>query len=200
MLGEVASSQLITTAGAQVGDALLLVKPAPIEGGALVALERGAMLLARGYEPAVIERARNFLRDPGISVLAAARRARKLAPIHSMHDPTEGGVVTGLLEIGRAARVGLRVDLDAVPLLPESVALCREFDLDPLGTIASGSILMTAASRYADRLLSGLSEAGYPSAVIGEVTPEEAGLVAHRSGRAAIWPTFAVDEITKLFR
>ena len=40
MLGEVTPDRLITTAGAQVGDVVLLVKPVPIEGTALIALER----------------------------------------------------------------------------------------------------------------------------------------------------------------
>ena len=41
MLGEIAKERLITTAGARPGDAVLLVKPVPIEGTALIALERG---------------------------------------------------------------------------------------------------------------------------------------------------------------
>ena len=80
------------------------------------------------------------------------------------------------------------------------MALCREFDLDPLGTIASGSILMTVSADEAERLVQGLTDAGYPSAVIGEITPAAQGLIAHRSGRSVEWPLYLADEITKIFR
>jgi hydrogenase expression/formation protein HypE len=200
MLGEVSPERLRTTASAQPGDVVLLIKPIPIEGTALIALERAETLRARGYDEAFIRRAQGFLKDPGISVVAPALLAAETAEIHAMHDPTEGGVATGLLEIATAAGAGIEIDLDAIPILPESAALCREFGLDPLGVIASGSILLTAIARAAPRLLDTLAAAGYPTAIIGRITPREAGFVAHRSGAPVPWPTFATDEITKVFR
>jgi len=199
MLGEVTPDRLITTAGAQVGDVVLLVKPVPIEGTALIALERAGALRERGYSPAFIARAQGFLHEPGISVVAPARLAAATAEVHAMHDPTEGGVMTGLLEIARAAGTGLAVDLDAIPILMEAATLCREFGLDPLGTIASGSILLAAPEEAAPKLVATLGAAGYPTARIGRVTRPEDGLVAMRAGERVPWPIYAVDEITKLF-
>ena len=198
-LGEVAKERLITTAGARIGDAVLLVKPAPIEGTALIALERAAVLRERGYDAAFIARCQGYLHRPGISVVAPARLALDAAEVHAMHDPTEGGVMTGLLEIARAAGVGVTVELDAIPVPPESAILCREFGLDPLGTIASGAILLTAAAADAERLIERLSAAGYPTARIGQITPAQDGLVALRRGEPVPWPTFVSDEVTKLF-
>ena len=77
-------------------------------------------------------------------------------------------------------RSGLQVDLDKIPVLPEGAVLCREFGLDPLGTIASGSILLTAPQPGAERLIDVLTEAGYPSVIIGRVTPPSGGLIGHR--------------------
>ncbi len=199
MLGEVARDRLILTAGAQPGDAVLLVKPAPIEGTALIALEREAELRRRGYSWKFIADAQRFLHEPGISVVAPALLAAETAAIHAMHDPTEGGVLTGLLEVARGAGVGLAIDLDAIPVPPESAALCREFGLDPLGTIASGAVIVVAPEVEADRLIAVLQAAGYPAARIGRVTPSAAGLVARRDGQMVPWPMFAVDEITKIF-
>lgn len=107
--------------------------------------------------------------------------------------------MTGLLEIARVAEVGLTIDLDAIPIPPESAILCREFGLDPLGTIASGAILMTAAHADAGHLAAILAAAGYPTARIGSVTPASEGLIARRSGRPVPWPLFAADEVTRLF-
>ncbi len=116
-----------------------------------------------------------------------------------MHDPTEGGVMTGLLEMGRGAGVGLEIDLDAIPIAPEGAVLCREFGLDPLGTIASGAVLMAVAGHDASRLVRLLAEQGYPATEIGRVTDAAGGLVARRGGEPVEWPQFATDEITKIF-
>jgi hydrogenase expression/formation protein HypE len=199
MLGEVLPERLITTAGARPGDAVMLVKPVPIEGTALIALERAGALRERGYSEEFIVRAQRLLHDPGISVVEPALLAAASAPVHAMHDPTEGGVATGLLEIARAAGVGLTVHLDAIPLLPESEKLCREFGLDPLGTLASGALLLTVEDRDAGKLAQALAAAGYPSAVIGQVTPFAGEMVALRAGDRVPWPEFAADEVTAIF-
>ena len=199
MLGEVAPDKLIRTAGAQPGDLVLLVKAAPIEGTALIALERAAELRSRGYDDAFLQRCQGFLRAPGISVVAPALLAAETGEVHAMHDPTEGGIMTGLLEMGRGAGVGLRIDLDAVPILPEGEVLCREYGLDPLGTIASGAILMAVSRPAATDLCAMLAQAGYLTSIIGAVTPPEEGLRALRRGAPVPWPTFPTDEITKLF-
>jgi hydrogenase expression/formation protein HypE len=199
MLGEVAPDRLIMTAGARPGDAMLLVKAAPIEGTALIALERHEALRARGYDEAFIRRCQAYLHEPGISVVKPALLAAEIAEVHAMHDPTEGGVMTGLLEMGRGAGVGLEIDLDAIPIVTEGAALCREFGLDPLGTIASGAVLAAVAERDADRVVRRLSAEGYPTTRIGRVTELARGLVARRSGQRVEWPVFATDEITKIF-
>ncbi len=199
MLGEVSRDRLIRTAGAQVGDAVLLVKPIPIEGTALIALERAPELRQRGYAEEQIVQAQNYLHNPGISVVAPALLAAETGLVHAMHDPTEGGVITGLLEIARAAGVGLCVDLDAIPISALSERLCREFGLDPLGTLASGAVLLTAAQADARRLCDQLGAAGYPTSQIGVVTEASEGLVALRAGRPVPWPAFATDEVTRLF-
>lgn len=199
MLGEVAPGRLIMTAGARPGDIVLLVKQAPIEGTALIALERAEALRARGYAEDFIRRCQRFLHEPGISVVKPALLACEVAEVHAMHDPTEGGIMTGLLEMGRGAGVGLDIDLDAIPIAPEGAALCREFGLDPLGTIASGAVLVSVAARDEAVLTRALSDEGYPTTKIGGVTEARDGLVARRHGERVDWPSFATDEITKIF-
>ncbi len=77
--------------------------------------------------------------------------------------------------------------------------LCREFRLDPLGTLASGAVLIVTAPEDAIVLCAVLSDAGYPAQVIGWVTPAEMRLVAQRDGERVPWPVFPADEITRLF-
>jgi hydrogenase maturation factor len=199
MLGEVERAALVTKEGARIGDAILLVEAVPIEGTALIALERAGQLRERGYSPEFIEEAQGLLHAPGISVVEPALLAAGTGLVHAMHDPTEGGVITGLVEIARSTDAGLEIDLDAIPVLPAGAILCREFGLDPLGTLASGAVLIVTAPEHAAALCDTLADAGYPAQVIGRITPPETGLVALRDGEHVPWPVFPADEITRLF-
>lgn len=199
MLGEVPKDRLVTTAGARVGDVLLLTKGIPLEGTAIIAREKEAELARRGVPPLVVERAKRFLREPGISVVPEARLASELGAAHSMHDPTEGGLATALWELAEAAGVGLRVEREPIPVLPEGERLCREFGLDPLGTIASGSLLLTSAPADAARMLDRCRREGIDCARIGEVVPRGDGVTLVEGGRLCPLPLFPQDEVTKIF-
>src|SRR5262245_30654141 len=199
MLGEVAKDQLVTTGGARVGDVLLITKGVPLEGTAVLARERGDEARRRGVSAGVIERARSMLRQPGISVVPEARLACEAARIHAMHDPTEGGIATACWELAQAADVGLRVDRERIPVLPEGRLLCEAFGLDPLGTIASGSLLLAVGADEADSVVSACRGAGIECAAIGHVTPASAGVILTSGGVGRPMRCFAQDEITKVF-
>jgi len=198
MLGEVAREQLVTSNGARVGDAILLTKGVAVEGTAIIARER-ASELADEYPGNFLARCRNFLRDPGISVLPEARIALRTARVHAMHDPTEGGLATGLWELAQASGVGLRIDRAAIPILPETAALCTRYDLNPLGIIASGSLLLALAPEDAQPVIAALESEGIPAAAIGEVVAPEEGLTLITDGGAQELPRFEPDEIARLF-
>jgi hydrogenase expression/formation protein HypE len=199
MLGEVAKDRLVTTAGARVGDAVLLTKGVPLEGVAIIAREKERELLARGVPAAVVRTARGFLRTPGISVLREAEIACAVARVHAMHDPTEGGIATALHELATAAGVGLRIERDRIRVLPEGQALCAAFGLDPLGVIASGALLLTLAPDDAGLVLNALARASIDGHVIGEVVPAEQGVTLAAGGRRWPLPMFTRDEIARLF-
>src|SRR5438477_6168978 len=199
MLGEVAKDRLVTTGGARVGDAVVLTKGVPLEGAAIIAREKEAELRARGVSPATIRKARNFLRVPGLSVLPEVAIACELAPVHAMHDPTEGGVATALVELADAAGVGLRIDRDRIIVLPEGRTLCEAFGLDPLGTIASGALLLTLAPADAGLVLHALARESIDCHFIGQVVPAEQGVTLVQGTRQWPLPTFARDEIARLF-
>lgn len=199
LLGEVPRGQVVRTSGAQPGDVLLLAGTVPVEGTSIIARELRNTLLERGWDAAELDLAAHYLYDPGISVLTPARIAAAHGLVTAMHDPTEGGIITGLCEIAQAAGVGLVIDLDAISVPALAARLCAEFSLDPLGTIASGALLATAPATAAAELCQRWQEAGWPAAVIGQVVPCEQGLQAQRAGQSVALPLFVVDEITKLW-
>jgi hydrogenase maturation factor len=199
MIGEVTKRDLLTTAGAQPGDAILLVKGIPIEATSLIAREKEAVLLERGYEPDWIARAQRFLWEPGISVLKAAQLAAAHPGVHAMHDPTEGGLATGIHELAHAAGAGAWVLAERIPILPEGQRLCDEFGLDPLGCIASGALLVAVTPEQADALQAAYERVNIPSAVIGTLTEAEKGLWLQQLDVLVPLPRFDVDEITRIF-
>jgi hydrogenase maturation factor len=198
MLGEVARDKLVTTGGARVGDAIVLTKGVPLEGAAIIAREREPELRARGIRAATIARAKRFLREPGLSVLPEAEIACELAAVHAMHDPTEGGVATALHELASAAGVGLRIDRSRIAILPEGAELCGAFGLDPLGTIASGALLLALAPAEAGIVIHAFAREGIDAHYIGHVVTRDQGLLLVDGTRQEPLPIFEQDEITKI--
>ncbi|KPK63114.1 MAG: hypothetical protein AMK73_05375 [Planctomycetes bacterium SM23_32] len=198
MLGEVAADRLVDKAAMRPGDRVLLTKGVPVEATAIMALERGRELAAN-FPEETVRRAEAFLDDPGISVLPEALAACAAGEVHAMHDPTEGGVATGLWELAEAAGCGLHVDADRIPVLEPGGAFCRHFALDPLGTISSGTLLICAPPKDAEQIATAIQATGTQCADIGEVRPREEGTTMRRGGKSGPIPVFPQDEITKLF-
>jgi hydrogenase maturation factor len=151
-----------------------------------------------GLGGSFLERCRGFLHDPGISVVRDAAVATSAGKVHAMHDPTEGGLATGLWELSEAAGVGLVVDESAIPILPETQTLCAQLGLDPLGLIASGTLLLAVAAGDAAPILSALESAGIAATRIG-VVEREPGVVLRSATGERPFPRFERDEITRLF-
>ena len=134
------------------------------------------------------------------SVVTDARVALAAGEIHAMHDPTEGGVATGLLELATASGVGLEVFAEQLVVSEDSRRLCAAFDLDPLGVISSGALLIGCAPASTPAITGALEDAGIPCARIGRTCPSDVGLhVRAANGARTDLPRFAVDEIARLF-
>ncbi|MEJ2209696.1 MAG: AIR synthase family protein [Anaerolineae bacterium] len=197
LLGEVEKGDLVRTGGARVGDDVILTKGIAIEGTAILAREAGERLAGRvGGE--LVERGRRFLHDPGISVLQDARVAVRSGRVHAMHDPTEGGLATGLWELAHASGKGIVVDLDRVHLFDETASFCRALDLDPLGLIASGALLLAAEAGDSAGIVAALRQAGIDAAVIGQVVDGPARVQARDGDGLRRLPVFEQDELTRV--
>jgi len=199
MLGEVEKERLVSTRDIRPGDSIILTKGIAVEGTAILAREKAAEL--RSHLPeAFLKRCRGFLHDPGISVLPEAQVATTAARVHAMHDPTEGGLATALRELAVAGRVGLRIQRDAIQVLPETEALCTQLGLDPLGLIASGALLIATAPSATDRVMEALASEGIQASIIGIATdnPDELILIGPEGGEEPL-PEFPRDELARLF-
>ncbi|MGD9873419.1 MAG: AIR synthase family protein [Kiritimatiellia bacterium] len=179
MLGTVDPGRIIKTSGARAGDVVIMTRGVCIEGAALLALDRpveSKFILGEERWKKVC----NYLHDPGISVVRDARIACEAADVHAMHDPTEGGLNMGLYEMAAASKLGVEVDEDSVLFMDEAVELCERFAMDPLRTLASGTLLIAAAPGEADRILAAYQRNNVRAAVIGRMVPE--GFTVFRKG------------------
>ncbi len=197
LLGEVPRAELVEPGRAHPGDLIIMTKGLAIEGTAILAGERETEVTRR-HGAAFAARCRDFLHRPGISVVREATIARA-AGASGLHDPTEGGLATGLRELAGAAGLGLEIDRHAIPIYPESARLCVDYGLDPLGLIASGSLLIVTPPDAAGQIVADLGEAGIVGTIIGRFTPAPQGLRMRQAGEVLPLPEFAVDEIAQLF-
>ena len=198
MLGEVEKEDLVRTAGVQVGDHIIQTKGIAIEGTAVLAREMAERLAAKvGAE--LVARARRFLQEPGISVVPDARIVCGAGRPHAMHDPTEGGLATGLWELAHASGKRLIVDLAAVHQYPETTAFCQALALDPVGLIASGSLLVAAAPNESAQMVEALSQEGIEASVIGRAVEGPTSVQVETPDGLALLPIFEQDELTRLF-
>jgi len=197
MIGTVDAGRLLKPGGARVGDAILMTKAVGIEGTALLAREKHDELLEI-MSPEQLFQVIKLLRRPGISVVRDAEVVTQVPGVHALHDPTEGGVAMGVRELAQAAGRGAALLADALPILPETRMICDHFELDPLGLLGSGSLLVAADPLRADAIMTHARVAGIVIARVGEILPAEDGFVLiERSGSRPL-PPFEADEVTRV--
>ena len=197
MLGEVEQDKLILTGGAQEGDSIVVTKGIAIEGTALLAREKASQLLQAGMSQEEIDKAASLLNVPGISVLHDARVACASSQVHSMHDVTEGGLVTGLREVAKASGLGLAIEESSVPILSECQEVCEALGLDPLGLLASGALLITLPTADVPGLLTSLEGEGINGFEIGTMIEAAEGLQMVEFHGETPLPEFSRDELAR---
>ena len=196
MMGEASKEDYVTTGGARPGDVVILTKGAGIEGTAVLA-EDLAWVLEDKVEASVIQAAKQLVNR--ISVVPEARRAVELGGVHSLHDPTEGGLLNGVWEMAEAAGVGVEIIESKIPIAPETRAVCEALSVDPLKLMGSGALLIVLERRKAEKLLSSLSEIDVEASVIGEIKyPEERRVLVKADGSKVELEAVDQDEVYRV--
>ena len=197
MAGSVSKQALIDKRNMAKGDRVFLTKGVAVEGTAIIAREFAERLKKSGMAQKEIDQCKRFLDN--ISVIAEAKIAAAMKGTSAMHDVTEGGLATALEELSFAGNHKIKVFTDHIYVFPETQKICNLFKIDPLGLIGSGSLLICCRRLAGDKLVDGIRAAGIEIACIGEVMDSGQGIIALKGKARVPWPTFEVDEITKLF-
>jgi hydrogenase expression/formation protein HypE len=197
MAGTVTKERLIDKRNIQPGDSVLLTKALAVEGTAVIARDHGDRLRALGMAKSDIEACKQLL--SAISILEEAKIAGDSGWAVAMHDVTEGGLATALVELSIAGGYRIQINMDDIPVFEITQKMCGLLHIDPLGLIGSGSLLICCRPDKSDPLMKKINSAGINIARIGEVVEAGCGIEAVSQRKAAIWPSFEVDEITRLY-
>ncbi len=114
--------------------------------------------------------------------MIAAVLAEAGGAVHTMRDPTRGGLSATLNEIAGSSGVGMEIDEMAVPVRTEVQSACELLGLDPVYVANEGKAVFFVAPEAAERVLAVLRAhpLGLEAARIGRVTAEHPRmLVAH---------------------
>ena len=186
--GTVHPDELISNAGARVGDLLVLTKPLGV-GAITTARKRGNRdddLLARGVATMT-------------ALNATASAAARAAAAHAMTDVTGFGLLGHLHSLGRASGVAAVVDASAVPAIEGALELLAGDDAVSGGSRRNREYAATFTSFAADvaesrrRLVCDATTSGgllvavapaaaptLPGPVVGEIVDGEPGAISVR--------------------
>jgi hydrogenase expression/formation protein HypE len=104
--------------------------------------------------------------------------------VHTLRDPTRGGVAATLNEIAKTAGVGIALDERAFPIPAGVRDACGLLGLDPLYVANEGKLLAFVPPEGAEAVLAAMRAhpLGARATVIGSCVAEHRGMVVARTG------------------
>ncbi len=122
--------------------------------------------------------------------------------VHTMRDPTRGGLASTLNEIAIASGVGIAIDETALPVRPEVQSACELLGLDPVYVANEGKAVFFVAPEAAALVLGVLRAhpLGRDAAQIGHVTTQHPGMLVARTamGSNRVIPTQIGEQLPRI--
>ena len=177
-------------------DIVFLVNEIGIEGASIIAREKYEEL-KKYFSEKYLNKIKNSIKNPGISISKEAKKLWENLKIKYMHDPTEGGISTGLYEISESKNTGLLIDLKKLRFYKPVIKFCKIFNLNPLGIISSGCIIGITGKKYEKKLIDFCRKNKMKVEIIGKVIKEK-GVFYKADDELKKLPRFQRDEINKL--
>lgn len=170
-IGIARKHEYVTSSGAKPGDDVIVTKALALEGTAILASDFEDVLKTR-ISLEKLQKAQSFIDK--ISVIQDGLTAARVG-ITAMHDITEGGLLEACYEVAEASGTGVEIYLDKLPILPETVAICDFFGIDPLGLISSGSMLICTPN--GEKVIKALEEKGIAATLVGKITADQSKII-----------------------
>ena len=99
--------------------------------------------------------------------------------VHTLRDPTRGGLATALNEIAQTSKVAMELDEASLPVDPAVAGVCELLGLDPLYLANEGKLICVVQGDQAERALAVMNKhpLGGRGAIIGRVMAGHPGRV-----------------------
>jgi hydrogenase expression/formation protein HypE len=103
--------------------------------------------------------------------------------VHTLRDPTRGGLATSLCEIAAASSVGIQIDAQSVPVREDVKGACEILGLDPLFVANEGKLVAFVPKASTAAVLKAMHHTveGKEARVIGRAVADHAGMVFMRT-------------------
>ena len=156
----------------RTGDVILISGPIGRHGMAMMAARESI-----GFETTITSDTATLW--PMVDALRRATNGR----VHTLRDPTRGGVASALNEIAAASCTGMLLDEAVIPVPPDVLAACEMLGLDPLYVANEGVLVAMLPADVAEAALASMRSfaIGAGAVRVGEVVAEHPGMVAMRT-------------------
>ena len=173
---------------AQTGDVLILTKGAAIATTGILAYAF-PNIIEREFGWKFLKQAQGFLHRFSIvkDALTAASIGVRQDGVTSMHDVTEGGVLSGLFELVSASGKGAKISTGEIQIAEETRQVCKLFEIDPMNALGEGSLVISVRPEKSERVQRALQGVAITSFRVGEVTESGAPIVLEsKSGESML--------------
>ena len=160
-------------ARAQPGDAVIVSGPIGRHGIAIMTAREGLAFEAEVTSDSA-----------ALTPLVNALRERVGDAVHTLRDPTRGGVASALNEIAAAAGIGIALEEHLLPIPGPVAAACEMLGFDPLYVANEGLLVAFVPEARADEAVSALRShpLGRAATRIGRCVRDHAGMVVLNTG------------------
>jgi len=177
----------LTPSMARNGDQIILTKGAAVETTAILA-RVFPKTIKRALGTSLFERAWESLSHVSTveDALAAVSIGIHTKGVTAMHDATEGGVISAVMELAYASNLGAELTLTNIRIPEETEKICKLFCIDPLRSLSEGSLIVTCNPEHTQRLPNRLHRAAVNPQVIGSLTSRTRQVYALSKNRKRI--------------
>ncbi len=171
-------NQYVSPKFAKAGDKIIITKGPAIEASGIFAAalpkvmeEKFGLEFAKKVEKIFYKMS---VVDDGITAISVGVRDEGVS---AMHDATECGIWGALFEMGHAAKCGVRIEKEKIVIEDGVLQICDFLGIDPYASISEGTLVITCRPNKADAIVKALAKKDIKSSVVGELTPQSAGMV-----------------------
>ena len=118
-----------------------------------------------------------------LHTLVAAMLEAGGGAVHTLRDPTRGGLGASLCEIANSSNAGVEIDARAIPVRAEVQGACELLGIDPIFVANEGKLVAFVEAAYADRIVEAmrLTPQGTDAVIIGRAVEQHPGMVVMRT-------------------